>query len=549
MSTLAVPSAPGQVRKLRPSIWLVAPIGALLALGVFWAGRSMMTPAVVTTGQFHVVTPSDLVVKVAKDGELQAVHNIEIRNMVEGRTLVQTIIPEGSFVKKGDVLLTLDSSVIAQKVDDALLEVQKSEAELTAAREALEIQRGTNAANLESAEVELLLAKLDLEQYVEGTYPQALADARRAVEMAQLTLADKEKNLEQTLGLFAKGFVNAADVEKAKLEVLTAKNEQEATATALLVLEKYTHQKDLADKKNKVAQAEAKLARVQKENASNMSQKIADERAKSQMLTIRKRKLEDYQRQLAACRVIAPTDGLVVYGGAGERRDDRRVQEGAEVAEKQILIRLPDTSEMKAVVRIPEAQVYKLQVGQRAKVEIAGVREPIWATLSNISVMSDSQSRWWNPDLKEYPVDLMLDYTPPDLKPGVTVRAEIFVDQRENVLTVPLPAIFSAGTDRYVFVKNGSDVRPQKVTLGKSNETHAEVLEGLRAGDEVLMLQVGQGRELLERHGIAITPPARDNNIPGAKGAGKPANRPAGGQQSDAVSADTAAVQTSPVVK
>lgn len=524
MSTLAIPNAPAGIRKLGLSPWLLVPAVVILALGALWAVRQVRTPAAIASGQFHHVTRGDLIVRVAKDGELQAVNNIEIRNAVEGRTLVQTLVPEGSTVAKGDVLLVLDSSAITQQIDDAMLEVERAEADLTTAQETLEIQRGTNAANLESAKVELLLAQLDLEAYVEGNYPQALADARRAVEMAELTRTDKEKNLEQTMGLFAKGFVNAADVEKAKVEVLTANNDLEAATTALVVLEKYTHQKDLADKKNILAQAEAKLERVRKENASNLSQKVADERAKSQTLLIRKRKLETLQRQLAACVVVAPTDGLVVH--AEGRRNEDKVQEGAEVREKQILIKLPDTSKMKAVVRIVEAQVHKLQVGQRARVRIAGVREPIWATLSDISVMSDSASRWWNPDLKEYPVDLLLDTTPAGLKPGLGVQAEIFVDQKEDVMTVPLPSIYSAGTDRYVFVRNGNDVKPAKVILGTSNETHAEVTDGLQEGAEVLMLQAGQGRELLERHGIAVTPPAREREIKGMPGAPNGAGQP-----------------------
>lgn len=527
MSTLAIPNAPAGIRKLGLSPWLLVPAVVILAVGAVWAVRQLRTPAAITSGQFHHVARGDLVVRVAKDGELQAVNNIEIRNAVEGRTLVQTLVAEGSTVAKGDVLLTLDSSVITQQIDDAMLEVERAEADLTTAQETLGIQRGTNAANLESAKVELLLAQLDLEAYVEGNYPQALADARRAVEMAELTRTDKEKNLEQTMGLFAKGFVNAADVEKAKVEVLTAKNDLEAATTALMVLEKYTHQKDQADKKNILAQAEAKLERVKKENASNLSQKIADERAKSKTLLIRKRKLEALQRQLAACVVIAPTDGLVVHGGADGRRNEDQVQEGAEVREKQILIKLPDTSQMKAVVRIVEAQVHKLQVGQRARVRIAGVREPIWASLSDISVMSDSASRWWNPDLKEYPVDLLLDQTPAGLKPGLGVQVEIFVDQKEDVLTVPLPSIYSAGTDRYVFVRNGNDVQPAKVILGTSNETHAEVTEGLQEGAEVLMLQAGQGRELLERHGIVVAPPAKERDIKSMRGAPNAAGKSA----------------------
>lgn len=511
MSTLAVPESVG-VKKARIP-WVIAAGAVVVLVVAVGLGRGLFgRTAGGITGPFHTVEPTSFLVKVSKDGELQAVNAIEIRCRVEGRNLIQTIVDEGSSVKKGDVLLVLDSSQIKQRYDDTLLEVQAAEAAFTAAQEALEIQRSTNAANLESAKVELLLAQLDLEQYTKGTYPQALAEAKRAVEMAQISVANAEKDLEDALKLFAKGFITASDIEKSKLEVLTARNELERVTTELEVLEKYTHQKDLADKRNVLAQAEAALVRVQRENASNLSQKIADLRAKEQTLLLRKRKLQDLEEQLANCTIRAPADGLVVYGTTGDRRTDNPIQEGAEVREKQVLLRLPDTRKMKAIVRIPEAQVHRLAVGQRALVRISGVADPVWATLTNIAVLADSGSRWWNPDLKEYPVELMLDETPPGLKPGVGVSADIFVDSVENAVAVPLPALFSTGRERYVFVKQGNNVEPRRVTVGRSNETYAEIVDGLTPGAQVLLLQVGQGRELLERAGIEVDDPTRRRN-------------------------------------
>lgn len=511
MSTLAVPGTVAAKKNRIPLLVTGGVVVVLIVAVILGRGWFSVRPGGVS-GPFHMVEPMDFLVKVAKDGELQAVNALEIRCRVEGRTLIQTIVDEGTTVQKGDILLVLDSSQIKQKYDDTMLEVQTAEAAFTAAEEALEIQRSTNAANLESAKVELLLAQLDLEQYTKGTYPQTLAETKRAVEMAEIAVANAEKDLEDAMKLFAKGFITASDIEKSKLDVLTARNELDRVTTELDVLEKYVHQKDLADKRNVLAQAEAAMVRVQRENASNLAQKVADLRAKEQTLLLRKRKLADLEEQLENCTVRAPADGLVVYGTTGSRRNENPIQEGAEVREQQVLFRLPDTREMKAIVRIPEAQVHKLAVGQRALVRISGESESVWATLRSIAVLADSGSRWWNPDLKEYPVELMLDRTPRGLKPGVGVSVEIHIDTAENVLAVPLPALFSTGRDRYVFVKRGNGVEPQRVKIGRSNETHAEILEGISRGAQVLLLQVGQGRELLERAGIEVEDTTRRRN-------------------------------------
>jgi hypothetical protein len=305
-------------------------------------------------------------------------------------------------------------------------------------------------------------------------------------------------------------------VKKAELELLTAQNDLDKKSTDLLVLEKYTHEKELTDRRNKVVQAEKKQARVQRENASQLAQKVADLQAKEQALELRRQQLKEEEEQLAACTIHAPSDGMVVYatsgGGGGWGRRDTPLGPGATVRQQELLIRLPDTSAMKAVARISEAQVTRLRVDSgnpiRATVEIVGQPSAIGATLTNISIMADSGSRFFSPDTKEYPVDVTLDHTPPGLKPGLSVTTKLFIDRLRQVMAVPLGAVYAAGRDSYVFVRQGREARPIKVGIGQVNETHAQITSGLSNGQQVLILQAGQGRELLEKAGITIAPPA-----------------------------------------
>jgi hypothetical protein len=187
------------------------------------------------------------------------------------------------------------------------------------------------------------------------------------------------------------------------------------------------------------------------------------------------------------------------------------VQEGTTVRLSQWLIRLPNVKTMKAVLKIQEAQKPKLDEakGQRAMVKVLGVSEPIGATLTKVSVLPDNGARWWNPDLREYPVELTLDKTPPGVKPGVRVEnAEIFISRHERALAVPLAALYAVGKDNYVFVRQADgSAKERLVKLGVANETHAQIEQGVYANDQVLLLQAGQGRALLEKAGIKVTEP------------------------------------------
>ncbi|GIW77335.1 MAG: hypothetical protein KatS3mg104_2398 [Phycisphaerae bacterium] len=62
--------------------------------------------------------------RVVVRGDLQAVDNIDIVCQVEGASTITELAPEGSFVKKGDILVVLDSSTIRQRLEDTLIEWQ-----------------------------------------------------------------------------------------------------------------------------------------------------------------------------------------------------------------------------------------------------------------------------------------------------------------------------------------------------------------------------------------------------------------------------------------
>jgi multidrug efflux pump subunit AcrA (membrane-fusion protein) len=308
----------------------------------------------------------------------------------------------------------------------------------------LAIQENQNAADLEAATVDLELAKLALQQYKDGTYPQERADAETLVKMTEITVRNKEEDLEQTKALFAKGFVTAADVKQAELSVTTVHNDLRKAQTALAVLTKYKNPTDLATRQSAVSQAEQKLARVRRTNASMLAKSQADVETKQIALATKTKNLNKVQEQLELCKITAPSDGMVVYA----RDDDEfRMIEGAQVRERQRLIRLPDTSQMKAVLKINESRVPRLHIGQRALVKVVGFPDPIGATLTKISPMADGSSRWMNPDLREYPVELVLDRTLPDMKPGLTAQGDIFIEQLRNVPAVPLASIYSQGRD------------------------------------------------------------------------------------------------------
>src|SRR5436305_10215796 len=91
----AAPSRNGSGRR-----WYVWPALSLLTLaalaGVWGARRISGGPgSAAVAGKFFTITPMDLDIKVRKDGELQAVNNVDVACMVEGRSTIVYLVKEG----------------------------------------------------------------------------------------------------------------------------------------------------------------------------------------------------------------------------------------------------------------------------------------------------------------------------------------------------------------------------------------------------------------------------------------------------------------------
>jgi HlyD family secretion protein len=524
-------------------VYAVAAVMTLVLLGgiAMYAGKSFISgDAGASSFKTVPVKQGPFESRVVVRGELQAVDNIDINCQVEGSNTITQLVPEGTFVKKGDVLVVLDSSSIRQKLEDSLIEWQRVKADVTSAEEMLAIQKSQNAANIEAAAVALELAQIDLVRYTEGVYPGLLADAKMAVEKAQTGFRSKQDDLSQTRSLFSKGFVTATEVQNKELEVAAAQRDVTKAVSDMELLEKFSHQADTTAKKSALAQAEQKLERTKRENSANLSQKTADLAAKAQQLDLIERRVARYREQVEFCTIRAPADGLVVYRN-DNNRDNVQVAEGTQVRERQTIMRLPDTSRMKAVLKVNEGQIANLSIGQVATVSMSASPAALSGIVTKISPVADSGDRWMNPDRRDYPVDVIFDQTPKGLKPGMTATVNILTDRIEDAIYMPIGALYSAGKDRYAFVVSGENVRPTPVKIGKSNDQDVQIVEGVEAGQNVVLLEAGQGKALLDKAGIKVVEekpaegdPTKRRRRDGAAGEGKgpgngPANNPGNG--------------------
>ncbi|MCH8965081.1 MAG: efflux RND transporter periplasmic adaptor subunit [Planctomycetes bacterium] len=423
-------------------------------------------------------------------GELKASSSIDIKSEVGGRSTIISLVPEGSSVKKGDLLVELASDEIEERVQGEKIQVAAAEATFESAERQLEILKGQNESNIRKGELKLRLAKLDLEKYELGEWPKQKQDAEFRIESAEKEHERAKSDFEYSKTLYKKKFITKSEYDRDEFAEYGAQVELQKAERDLEILEKYTHVKDLEQKTSDVSEAEKELERVKQEADNKLSEKQVAVQARRDELALKQQRLNKLEEKMAKTKIFAPADGLVVYGGGGNRwmgRDDA-IKEGAEVFERQTIMQLPDTSEMKVIVRIHEAQTDKIRLDQEAIIEVEGISDrKFTGRITKIAVLADSQNRWLNPELKEYETEITINESDPLLKPGVTARVEILVSELTDVVAVPVQSIYSKMHKSFVFVGHKDDAEPIEVQLGLASDEFVEIKSGLEPGQEVLL--------------------------------------------------------------
>src|SRR5215212_6567912 len=101
MTSMAFPTSPAT--SARPTggkgwyVWPAVSLIVLVGLAALWGARRMSGGRnnVIASGKFYTVSPTDLDIKFRKDGELQAVNNVDVLCMVEGRSTMVYLVKEG----------------------------------------------------------------------------------------------------------------------------------------------------------------------------------------------------------------------------------------------------------------------------------------------------------------------------------------------------------------------------------------------------------------------------------------------------------------------
>ncbi|MFH2002669.1 MAG: hypothetical protein ABIK28_23565, partial [Planctomycetota bacterium] len=332
----------------------------IIAAACFWFFmRQNGDEAAAETGSSFAVTRGDLVISIVEGGNLKAQKSVQIECEVEGKATIVTLIPEGTYVKAGDLLVELDSSDLEERFTQQEISYETAYAAMIQAEENLKIQVSQNKSNIMEGELEVEFARMELEKYLGHTTEASTESGTRGsldLERKQLeneiNIAEAEflratDRLDWTRKLTEKGFVNndelkadALTLEQRKIKLNDAEQQKYLSETYDIPM----HTKKLY---SDLEQAQLGLERINCRADAELAQKEADVRSKNAQFKLQEERFNKLKEQLAFCTIHAPQGGLVVYGQqeGGDHRwggsENEIIEEGASVRYRQTLITLP----------------------------------------------------------------------------------------------------------------------------------------------------------------------------------------------------------------
>jgi HlyD family secretion protein len=341
------------------------------------------------------------------------------------------------------------------------------------------------------------LAKLDHEKFVDGDFPQQESAAEGKKKIAEEAYIQAKETYEFNKRQVDKGTTQQNIAEAARIKMQQAKFDLAAAEKELEVLQDFTKKRTLEELASNAKQLVGELERVKIKAEAAKVQFEKDLEAKDLTLKVEKDKLDRYKKQIEACTLRAPQDGEVVYANLqseGRGRSSQQgpaVEVGASVYERQPIINLPDITQMKVSCRVHESQIGALRKGLPARVRIdAYSQEPYTGVVASVSSVPMT-GKWPNMDLREYDTQIYLtdsDERIRKLRPGLTAAVEILIDNRNDVLQVPVQGVVSVVDKHlsYVRLPDGK-VEPREVEVGFTNQSHVEVLKGLAEGESIVL--------------------------------------------------------------
>lgn len=466
-----------------------------------------------------MVTKRDIVQDFEAVGSVEAPYTVQISSKITGR-IEYLQVHEGDAVKKGQVLVRLETSQLEAQVNQQQAILAEARSRLAQAQIA---QAPTNAgitSQIHQQDAALASAKADYAQ-TQAKYDADIASATGAltdanarylasrtavtvaeanVRNAEATYNNSKARYERLQNLLEKGFVAAqlvddartamlaqqaaVDVVKAQVQSATAMRESNLSlrkvAEKQLEIVKIKGPADLQASQAKLDQAKATLEFAKANRAQRPAYQQNIEALKASVQAA-----EASLRNIIALRaeavLTAPMDGYIT---------GHTIDKGSTASPGQTLLTMQEFRDVWATVPVPEEISRLVRVGMPAKVTCDAIpNETFTGRVVQLNPSGDPTSR-------QFTVRVLVNNAQNKIKPGMFTRVHLTTEKQTASTVVPKEALQNRPEGSYVMVV-GADkhVSFRTVVVGATDTNYASIVQGLKEGEQIVVLSAAPLKE------------------------------------------------------
>lgn len=450
---------------LKRMLLLVAVILCFQGLRITWQVNSRNRQNQNTSIETEPVRRTMIDVSVNAPGEIQSANNTVVECEIErlslvvrgnsitssGSTRILKLIPDGSIVKKDDVLCLLDSTEFEEMSRLQRINVERAKSDKL------------------QAEMELEVAKISLEEYRNGLSKQQSQTLRGQIALALTDSSKITGRLEWSRKMLQKGYLSLAAIRLEEVALQRSDIQLTQAQLALKTYEKYS--KPIAE--HGLA---AKITSLKTTLESEASR-----------LTRHQDRLKNYEKQIAKCTIRSPNNGMVIY--ANEPDGDSRIEEGSDVRQGQDMFYIPELDNLQVMSKLSESIVQKVQTGMKVRVlvEALGGRE-FEGHVERIAQLPIPPSSWrMAQDVKNYLCVVKIDGKPTTLRPGLNAEIQVITDSDVNSLTISPEVVVVEKDQEFCFVaKPDGHYEKREIRTRTGDPATLEIIEGLTEGESIV---------------------------------------------------------------
>jgi len=473
------------------------------------------------------VRKDDLTITVTESGSVKAQESTDVMCEVEGRGVeISSIVPEGTVVTpedvaNGKILCQLNSSDLQDRHNKELIDFSSAKASYIQAQEAHQIQIKQNESDIAAAKLAVEFGLMDLQNYLGETTAKKLInevtmDPNKNIDMAALmdnnlggsasqqlkTLEDAillaRGNLERAIDvnegtqkLYDANYASELELTGARLDVQRYQIQMESSVEELKLYKLYNFPKQTKQFLSDYYEAQRELDRTFAQTRSQLAQALARLESTEASFKLQKEQLTKLERMIAACTIRAPSPGIVIYGSSADwwqkRGDPIEVGDGVHKGQK--IFTIPNSDVMGVELRVHEASVNMVKPGQKATITIEAYPDiPLEGEVLQVAPLPDPPHGWFDPSVKVYTTQITIDGAHDILKPGMSAKVEVLIEQLKDVLIVPIQVVANREGKKVCYIATPQGPKQRQVKTGSFNDTYVHIISGLEVGDQVLLI-------------------------------------------------------------